>query len=150
MTDPIRRSGEARQASIDETAAALGIDEALVSALVDTFYARVRRDDLLGPVFETALGEVGGEAWNAHLAKLKDFWSAIALRTRRYNGRPMPAHLRLSGVTGAHFARWLALFRATLDELAPNPAAADFFYDRAATIGRNFQAMIFALNPGVS
>ena len=58
----------------------------------------------------------------------------------------MPAHLRLPGLTPAHFQRWLALFRETLDDVAPNPAAADFFHDRASLIGRNFQAMIFALN----
>ena len=146
MTDAIRRTGEERQASIEETAAALDIDEALVSQLVDTFYGRVRQDPLLGPVFEAALGD----DWDAHLAKLKDFWSAIALGTRRYNGRPMPAHLRLPGLTPAHFQRWLALFRETLDDIAPNPAAADFFHDRASLIGRNFQAMIFALNTEVS
>ena len=142
MTDAIRRSGEERQAAMEQTAAALGIDEALVSQLVETFYARIREDDLVGPVFLTALGD----DWAPHLAKLKDFWSAIALGTRRYNGRPMPAHLRLPGLTEAHFARWLGLFRQTVDELMPNPAAADFFYDRASMIGRNFQAMIFALN----
>lgn len=143
MTDAIRRSGEERQVSIQQNAAALGIDEALVSQLVDTFYARVRADDLIGPVFLTALGD----DWDAHLSKLKDFWSAIALGTRRYNGRPMPAHLRLSDrISEAHFRRWLGLFRETVDELMPNPAAADFFYDRASMIGRNFQAMIFALN----
>jgi hemoglobin len=143
MTEAIRRSGEERQAAMERNAAALGIDEALVSRLVDTFYARVREDDLLGPIFQSALGE----DWDPHLAKLKDFWSAIALGTRRYNGRPMPPHLRLSGrISEAHFARWLGLFRQTVDELMPNPAAADFFYDRANMIGRNFQAMIFALN----
>jgi len=142
MNDTIRRTGEERDAAIRESAAALGIDEALVSALVDTFYARVRQDDLIGPVFETAIGD----DWDAHLAKLKDFWSAIALGTRRYTGRPMPAHLRLPGLTAAHFERWLALFRTTLDDIMPNPAAADFFHDRASMIGRNFQAMIFALN----
>lgn len=138
MSEIIRRTGEDRQAAIEDSAAALGIDEAFVSALVDTFYARVRQDALLGPVFETAIGD----DWDAHLAKLKDFWSAISLGTRRYNGRPMPAHLRLKGLTPAHFQRWLALFRAVLDDIAPNPAVADFFHDRASMIGRNFQAVI--------
>ncbi|MEZ6010655.1 MAG: group III truncated hemoglobin [Hyphomonas sp.] len=143
MTDVIRRSGEERQAAIEDSAAALGIDEAFVSALVDTFYARVRQDDLIGPVFETAIGD----DWDAHLAKLKDFWSAISLGTRRYNGRPMPAHLRLEGLTPLHFQRWLALFSTTLDEIAPNPAVADFFHDRASMIGRNFQAVMAAVRP---
>ena len=146
MSDVIRRTGEERQASIEDSAAALGIDEALVSELVDTFYARVRQDPLLGPVFETALGE----DWDAHLAKLKDFWSAIALGSRRYNGRPMPAHLRLKDVSRAHFERWLGLFRETVDSVMPNPAAADFFYDRASMIGRNFQAVMLAVGRDVS
>ncbi|MEZ6000303.1 group III truncated hemoglobin [Hyphomonas sp.] len=142
MTDTLRRSGEERQAAMERNAAALGIDEALVSQLVETFYGRVREDDLLGPIFQGALGE----DWGPHLAKLKDFWSAVALGTRRYDGRPMPPHLRLSDrINEAHFTRWLGLFRQTVDELMPNPAAADFFYDRANMIGRNFQAVIFAL-----
>jgi len=146
MSDVIRRTGEERQASIEDSAAALGIDEALVSELVDTFYARVRQDPLLGPVFEAAIGD----HWDAHLAKLKDFWSAIALGTRRYNGRPMPAHLRLKGISRAHFERWLGLFRETVDAVMPNPAAADFFYDRANLIGRNFQAVMLAVGREVS
>lgn len=148
MTDDMprivaHRTTDERQSAIEETAAALGIDEALVSALVDTFYARVREDDLLGPIFLAKLGD----DWTAHLAKLKDFWSAVSLGTRRYGGRPMPAHLTLGpAVTPAHFERWLSLFRETLDELMPNPQAADFFHNRARMMGRNFQAMIFALN----
>ena len=86
MTDTIRRSGEERQASIQHTAAALGIDEALVSQLGDTFYARVREDDLLGPIFQAALGE----DWDPHLAKLKDFWSAIALARGAIMAAPCP------------------------------------------------------------
>jgi hemoglobin len=144
MTDTLRRTSEERQAVIEANAAALGIDEALVSDMVDDFYARARKDPLLGPVFETAIG--GAAEWDAHFDKLKAFWSGVALGTRRYSGRPMPAHLRLPGLTNAHFERWLALFRETLDELMPNPAAADFFHDRASLIGRNFQAMIFTLN----
>ncbi|KJS23767.1 MAG: hypothetical protein VR75_18145 [Hyphomonadaceae bacterium BRH_c29] len=144
MTDTLRRTSEERQAAIEANAAALGIDEALVSDMVDDFYARARKDPLLGPVFETAIGDAA--EWDAHFDKLKAFWSGVALGTRRYSGRPMPAHLRLPGLTHAHFERWLALFRETLDELMPNPAAADFFHDRASLIGRNFQAMIFTLN----
>ncbi|MCA8900968.1 MAG: group III truncated hemoglobin [Hyphomonas sp.] len=147
MTDPhiVRRSGAARQASIEETAAALGIDEAFVSALVDGFYGRVRQDDLIGPIFDAAIGD----AWDTHLPKMKDFWSSMALGTRRYAGRPMPAHLKLPGLGAAHFTRWLALFRETLDEIAPNPAAHAFFLDRAARIAHGFQVTIAQMRPEV-
>ena len=70
MSDVIRRTGEERQASIEETAAALEIDEALISDLVDGFYTRIRADALLGPVFE----QVVGDHWDTHLPKMKNFW----------------------------------------------------------------------------
>ncbi|MCB9961158.1 MAG: group III truncated hemoglobin [Hyphomonas sp.] len=146
MSDVIRRTGEERQASIEETAAALEIDEALISDLVDDFYTRIRADALLGPVFE----QVVGDHWDTHLPKMKNFWSAVALGTKRYDGRPMPAHMRLPGLTEAHFTRWLTLFRETLDELAPNPAAHGFFLDRACRMANSFRFMIFHANADVS
>ncbi|MEZ5947552.1 MAG: hypothetical protein R3C04_12010 [Hyphomonas sp.] len=67
MTDVVRRTGEERRASIEENAEALGIDEAFISTLVDTFYGKVRGDAPIGPVFEGAIGE----SWDAHLPKMK-------------------------------------------------------------------------------
>ncbi|MEZ5953379.1 MAG: group III truncated hemoglobin [Hyphomonas sp.] len=142
MTDVVRRTGEERRASIEENAEALGIDEAFISTLVDTFYGKVRGDALIGPVFEGAIGE----SWDAHLPKMKSFWSSMALGTKTYNGRPLPPHMRLPGLSEAHFTRWLTLFNATLDEIAPNPAAHDFFLERAARIAKSFQFMIFQAN----
>ena len=46
---------------------AVGIDEAMIRALVHAFYGRVRRDEVLGPIFEVAIGD----SWAAHLAKLR-------------------------------------------------------------------------------
>lgn len=140
MTDTpiVRRTGAERQAAIESTAAALGIDEAFISDLVDGFYARVRQDDLIGPIFAAAIGE----NWDTHLPKMKDFWSGMALGTQRYSGRPMPAHLRLPGLGESHFTRWLTLFRETLDEIAPNPAAHAFFLARACRIAHGFQVTI--------
>ncbi|MBV8868012.1 MAG: hypothetical protein JOY65_01145, partial [Acetobacteraceae bacterium] len=36
---------------------AAGIDETLVRIVVETFYAKVRRDPLLGPIFDEAVAD---------------------------------------------------------------------------------------------
>lgn len=100
-----------------------------VTKLVHTFYSRVRRDDILGPVFESHVGD-----WPHHLAKLVDFWSAILRGTARYRGTPMPKHAALPGIEPAMFQRWLALFRETTTEIgnAAMKARADAMAARIA------------------
>ena len=50
----------------------LGITDSMIRGLVDAFYARVRADAVLGPIFEAKAHD-----WEEHLAKLTDFWSSI-------------------------------------------------------------------------
>ena len=77
-----------------------------VSTLVHAFYARVREDEVLGPIFNGHIDD-----WDHHLAKLVDFWSAILRRTGRFTGAPMPKHAVLPGLSAEPFQRWLKLFR---------------------------------------
>lgn len=135
------RSAEDRRREIQENAARLGIDEAFISDLVDTFYTRVRAHPLLGPVFE---GEIG-DHWAPHLATMKDFWSSVAMNTGRYSGKPFPAHMKLTGISPAHFNIWLALFRLTLEDLTSNAETVDYFMERANRIARSFQLGMFEL-----
>lgn len=113
-----------------------GIDETMIRTLVHAFYAKVRQDEMLGPIFNHVVQD-----WDAHLAKLCSFWSSITLLTGRYKGKPVPAHLALPEIKGAHFERWLALFRETAVELCP-PAAAALFVDRAERIAESLQLAI--------
>jgi hemoglobin len=96
------------------------ITEEALGRLVEHFYARVRRDALLGPVFERAIAD-----WPEHLERLQAFWSSVMLTSGRYKGRPLPAHLRhREAMTAKRFERWLALWRETTAELfAPEAAA---------------------------
>lgn len=87
-----------------------------IAALVHHFYARVRRDAQLGPIFNTHVQD-----WDAHLVKLTDFWSSALRGTRRFRGTPMPVHAALPGLTAALFQHWLQLFETTVAEL-PNQA----------------------------
>lgn len=91
-----------------------------VRQLVHEFYALVRADDLLGPVFMKALGD----DWTAHLDRLTEFWSTIVLGTRSFQGNVYGTHMMLDGIEPEHFKRWLALFAQTAESLfAPKPAA---------------------------
>jgi hemoglobin len=94
------------------------ITESQISDLVDRFYAKVRRDPDIGPIFNAIVGD-----WPHHLATLKDFWSTVLLTTGRYKGDPMMTHLQLPLDPG-HFERWLALFAETATELLPAETAA--------------------------
>ena len=126
-----------RQRVVEDIVARTGIDEAMIERLVRTFYARVRRDPLIGPVFESRVKD-----WEAHMARLCDFWSSVALMSGRYQGRPMAAHLPLP-VDTEHFDRWLELFAATAREICP-PAAAEHFLERAQRIADSLELGIAA------
>jgi hemoglobin len=120
-----------------------GITEPMIRDLVHAFYARVRRDEVLGPIFNARI-----ENWDEHLDKLAAFWSSVVLMTGRYKGRPMPVHARLPGISDAHFARWLSLFGETAREVCPAPAA-ELFADRAGRIAESLKIGI-ALHRGES
>lgn len=110
-----------------------GVTEALIRQLVETFYDRVLRDPELGPIFHRALSG----RWSEHLAIMVDFWSSIALRTGRYQGKPQAAHMSMA-LTPELFSRWLELFEATAREIC-EPDVAEFFLDRARRIADSLQ-----------
>ncbi len=90
-----------------EAATALCTEEE-ITTLVHQFYAKVRRDPELGPIFNGHIDD-----WPHHLQKLCDFWSGVVLRTGRFSGAPMPKHAALSGLRADLFHQWLALWRET-------------------------------------
>lgn len=118
-----------------------GVDRAFIGGLVRDFYARVRKDSRLGPIFAR---EIAGD-WEPHLEKMTDFWCSVILKTGAYQGRPVPAHMKLEDVREEDFAIWLGIFRKTAgDRCAPDVAAV--FIDRAERIARSLQlAMFFRL-----
>src|SRR5947207_15646667 len=109
-----------------------GIDEAMIERLVRGFYAKVRADAVLGPIFDVRIKD-----WEPHLAQMCAFWSSVALMTGRYHGTPMAKHLPVP-VDSRHFNRWLTLFEWTALELCP-PQAADHFIERARRIGESLE-----------
>jgi hemoglobin len=128
-----------RAAAVERITAETGIDETMISDLVEAFYARVRDDALIGPVFADRIDD-----WAPHLAQMKLFWSSVALSSGVYQGRPMPKHLPLP-IDARHFDRWLELFEATARDLCP-PIAAAHFIERARRIAESLELGIANAN----
>jgi len=109
-----------------------GITEEMIERLVRGFYAKVRGDAVLAPVFEARISD-----WEPHLQQMCAFWSSVALMSGRYQGKPMVKHMQLA-VDAAHFDRWLELFEAAANEICP-PVAAAHFAERAQRIAASLE-----------
>ena len=88
-----------------------------VKLLIDTFYEKVQRDDVIGYIFN----DIARVNWSAHLPVMYAFWDFLLLgNADAYRGNPIQKHFDLHAkhpLKAAHFDRWLALFQSTVDEL---------------------------------
>lgn len=83
-----------------------------IKLMVDTFYEKVREDELLGSIFNNVIGDY----WDVHLEKMYRFWRTLALKEYVYHGNPFDAHTKLP-VKKEHFERWVSIFTSTVSEL---------------------------------
>ena len=83
-----------------------------VATLVYSFYAKVRKDEQLGPIFDAHISD-----WDHHLGTMVEFWSSILRGTASYHGSPMPKHVALPDLQPSLFHQWLALFKETTASL---------------------------------
>lgn len=125
-------AAERRERITGEIISQTGIDEAAIERLVRQFYAEVRRDPVLGPIFDARIMD-----WDPHLQQMCAFWSSVMLMSGRYHGNPMVKHLPLP-IDAAHFDRWLALFEETSRKVC-TPAAAAHFNERARRIAESLE-----------
>jgi len=87
--------------------------------MVEAFYARVRQDPLLAPVFEARVAD-----WGPHLDRMTAFWTSVLLARPGYLGDPIGKHRAIAELRPAHFDRWLELFREVVFDLfEPDMAA---------------------------
>jgi len=119
--------------------------EEQLSELVDRFYAKVREDAVLGPVFNAAVDD-----WPTHLDRLSAFWSSVMLTSGRYKGNPMAVHLKhREAIRPAMFSRWLELWGQTASETLSEPAAAAVV-EKADRIAESLQLGLFLRLDGPS
>ena len=121
------------------------IDEPDLERIIPAFYARVRRDDLIGPIFNDAIVD-----WDHHLNLLTAFWSSVMRPSGRYKGNPVAAHLKHKAQLAPEmFDRWLSLWRSVTDELAPGPWAVAL-QEKAERIGRSLMLALWFQAPNTT
>ncbi|MEP3346865.1 MAG: group III truncated hemoglobin [Litoreibacter sp.] len=94
-----------------------------IDQVVTKFYAKVRADLVLGPIFAS---HVPNDGWPAHEAKIASFWRNAILYERGYDGNPMQKHMAAGNVHGEHFAHWLSIFDTVLVAELPHDTARAF------------------------
>ena len=107
-----------------------------IKKLVDTFYGKVRKDELIGPIFNERIQD----RWPQHLEKMYTFWQTVLLGEHTYFGSPFPPHANLP-VSHQHFEKWMELFKQTLDELFTGAVAEDAKW-RAGKMAEMFESKI--------
>ena len=87
--DYVRAKREEKRAAAEK----IGIDSNYISSFVDRFYARIREDELLGPIFAERIAD-----WDVHLGKMKRFWRSILHNSGEFKGNPMikPATVKMT------------------------------------------------------
>lgn len=88
-----------------------------INHLVRTFYAKIRKDEILGPIFNGIITD-----WEEHLELLTDFWETQLFLKRKYHGNPVTVHQEVddkvdNSITPEHFGLWINLWFETIDEL---------------------------------
>jgi hemoglobin len=114
------------------------LTEESIRTLVDAFYARIKADPELGPIFARALP---GD-WQPHLNKMYAFWSSMMLNSGRYKGDPVARHKTVAGIEFGLFARWLALFDETCGVLFDDRLREEF-RGKARRIAESLQLALF-------
>lgn len=111
--------------------------------LLRHFYADVRQDPLIGPIFNTQIDD-----WKHHLQIIASFWETLTGGPRTY-ARPLPKkHLPLQ-LREEHFERWLFLWQANCRAQLPIDVALDMI-DLAHHIGDKLRLILGVSNGGLN
>lgn len=118
--------------------------------LVSTFYGKVRKDALLGPIFNGVITD-----WKHHLEHLTDFWETNLFFAKTYKGNPIEKHIEVDKkfdgkINELHFGTWINLWYQTIDALFEGETA-QIAKNRARNMASHIHIHIFqARNKGVN
>ena len=63
-----------------------------IKMLVDSFYKKVLKDDIIGFIFTDTVEFI----WEKHIPIMYDFWDSMLFHTAFYKGNPMLKHIALN------------------------------------------------------
>jgi hemoglobin len=107
-----------------------------IKILVNAFYEKIKKDDLIGPIF---IHHVNND-WPEHLDKMYRFWQTVLLGEATYFGSPFPPHTKMN-IDHRHFNRWLELFIPTVDYLFEGTKAVEIKW-RAGKMAELFESKL--------
>ncbi len=114
------------------------VDLESIEIMVRAFYARLIKDDLVGPFFIKALGDdLGNAKWREHYGTLDSFWLLMMTGEKGYMGDPYMVHAFIGKLTVEVFDRWLEIFHEQVHSQF-TPEIADKFYSKGKTIAVRF------------
>jgi len=140
-----REYAAAKRAEKKAAAEEIGVDAAYIDHFVETFYGKIQRDDLLGPIFNERIKD-----WPAHLARMKAFWRSVLHNSGEFAGNPMLKHLVIPGIGLEHFSHWLELFYQTLRDAETHSEATALVAGRARMIADSLLTGISMQRDGLS
>lgn len=109
-----------------------------IQTLITMFYAKIVKDEIVGPFFIAKLGEdINNEHWKTHLETIVNFWCSLAFGKPKYDGNLFLPHTKLGRLERKTFEQWLTLFAETLDEVYVEAIALKF-KERSRLIANNF------------
>jgi hemoglobin len=116
--------------------------------LVREFYGRALADPIIGWIFV----DVAKLDVEAHVPQIASFWETILLGSRSYGGGAFAPHAALNTrvkLRAGHFERWLALWRATVDDLFVGERA-ELAKSHALRVAQAFHRRLQAMSVGDS
>ena len=113
-----------------------------VFLLVTTFYEKVRKNELLGPIFNSVIKD-----WEKHLEHLTDFWESNLFFKKTFQGDPVGKHVEVDkahdgGINEIHFGVWLNIWYETIDQMFEGEIA-QIAKNRARNMSTFFHLKIF-------
>ncbi len=120
-----------------------------IAKLVNTFYKKVREDDLIGPIFNTRI--TSEDEWIKHEIKLTDFWQSTLQFKALYTGNPVTVHNNVDKDNGYsidhnHFGRWQLLWIANINEQFEGDVA-QLAKSKARNMAHNLYIKMFQEKP---
>lgn len=119
------------------------LDRQMIRAFIEDFYGRVRRHDVLGPIFEERLAG----HWESHFERLTDFWMTVLGGVPAYKGNPFGVHHKVVRegnyrMEEGHFELWLTIFEASSNAML-SPDLATVAQEKARRIADSLRQGLF-------